>query len=99
MAGTVPPRDQSPSTRPQLPRSTTAFDLVLADPPYDLPENEIAQLVRQLADGAVSDGGLVVLERAARAAETRWPSEFDDVLIRRYGETRVEVALHRPPHG
>jgi 16S rRNA (guanine966-N2)-methyltransferase len=75
-----------------LQRCGRAYDLVLADPPYDLPENEIATLLDHLSGGAVSLGGLVVLERSTRSAATVWPPNFDEVMIRRYGETRIELA-------
>jgi 16S rRNA (guanine966-N2)-methyltransferase len=73
-------------------RGNAAFDLVFADPPYDLVDRDIADLLADLAGGPVSRGGLVVLERGARSIATAWPEAFGEVLIRRYGETRIEMA-------
>jgi 16S rRNA (guanine966-N2)-methyltransferase len=67
-------------------------DLVFADPPYDMADRDVAGLLADLTAGAVAHEGLVVLERAARSTPTAWPEAFGDVAIRRYGETRIEVA-------
>lgn len=77
-----------------------AADIVFADPPYDLPEEQLSEILRLLIGGPVVDGGMVVLERAARSEDTTWPAEFGEVRIRRYGETRIEVAeLESSPAG
>jgi 16S rRNA (guanine966-N2)-methyltransferase len=80
-----------------LQRPGGASDLVFADPPYDLADREVAELLTDLAAGAVAHGGLMVLERAARSAPTVWPEEFGEVAVRRYGETRIEMAEWASP--
>lgn len=67
-------------------------DIVFADPPYDLPDEQLSELLRLLAAGRVVPGGMVVVERSARSAATEWPEEFTDVQVRQYGETRIELA-------
>ncbi len=66
------------------------FDLVFADPPYDLATAEVdgllAALTRHLAAGAI-----VVVERDARATPPSWPDVFQPAEPRRYGDT----VLHR----
>lgn len=73
------------------------FDLVLADPPYDVTEQDLAAVLAAVA-GAVAPHGLVVVERSSRSPEPAWPAggpggqglvRTDD---RRYGETRVWFA-------
>lgn len=69
------------------------YDLVLADPPYVLPEDELAEVLEALVTGEwVTEGGLVVVERAARGTEPSWPPGLVRFDERRYGETRLWFA-------
>lgn len=63
------------------------FDLVFADPPYALDEDELATLLAAIADRAwLSDDGIVVVERSARGPEPRWPDAIEAIKQKRYGE-------------
>ncbi|HVU90590.1 MAG TPA: 16S rRNA (guanine(966)-N(2))-methyltransferase RsmD [Jatrophihabitans sp.] len=63
------------------------FDLVFADPPYALAEAALAEMLATLAGGGwLAAGGVVVVERAARGPEIRWPEGLVGVRERRYGE-------------
>jgi len=65
-------------------------DLVLADPPYLTPADRVrAVLDRGLASGWLADGGLVVVERSARAPHPRWPAALRVLQHREYGDTRL----------
>lgn len=67
------------------------YDLVFADPPYDIAEDEVTALLAGLcAHGWLAEDAMVVLERSTRCPATNWPAEIEDVQIKRYGETRVE---------
>ncbi|MBO0925352.1 16S rRNA (guanine(966)-N(2))-methyltransferase RsmD [Cellulomonas sp. zg-ZUI199] len=70
-----------------------AFDLVLVDPPYDLPDDALATAVAGAAR-CTAPGGVVVVERSSRAAAPTWPSPLVELADRRYGETRVWFAEH-----
>ncbi len=68
-------------------------DLVMADPPYDLPGAQIeAALVGLAGHGWVGPGGVVVVERPVFAPELTWPPGWTAWPTRRYGDTRLEVA-------
>ncbi|WP_024796676.1 16S rRNA (guanine(966)-N(2))-methyltransferase RsmD [Tomitella biformata] len=67
------------------------YDLVFADPPYDIAEEDVTAMLAALCQhGWLAADALVVLERSTRCPETSWPAEIDDVQVKRYGETRVE---------
>ncbi|WP_152362411.1 16S rRNA (guanine(966)-N(2))-methyltransferase RsmD [Microlunatus speluncae] len=72
------------------------YDLVFADPPYDLDgaalDAVVADLVRH---GWVAADGLIVLERSRRSADPAGAEPFTEVDVRRYGET-VLAYLRRP---
>jgi 16S rRNA (guanine966-N2)-methyltransferase len=63
-----------------------AFDLVLADPPYDLDDDDLTALLAALA-AVVAPGGLVVVERGSRTVAPHWPSQLRALRKREYGET------------
>ncbi|NMN94369.1 16S rRNA (guanine(966)-N(2))-methyltransferase RsmD [Antrihabitans stalactiti] len=69
------------------------YDLVFADPPYDVPadvvENDLSALD---ANGWLADEGIAVIERSIRSPETRWPEGFLALPARKYGETRIDLA-------
>ncbi|PIE26818.1 MAG: 16S rRNA (guanine(966)-N(2))-methyltransferase RsmD [Micrococcales bacterium] len=66
------------------------FDLVLADPPYAMADDELAGVLAALVNNAwLSEDAVVVVERDARSAEPRWPGGLDPYTQRRYGQTRV----------
>jgi 16S rRNA (guanine966-N2)-methyltransferase len=68
-------------------------DLVLLDPPYDLPENRLADVLELLvAHRWLAAEALVVVERASRSPEPRWPAGLRPAGDRRYGETRMWFA-------
>jgi 16S rRNA (guanine966-N2)-methyltransferase len=69
------------------------FDLVLADPPYDLGASEVQDLLTALtANGWVHPGSIVVIEGAASGAPLNWPQGWELWPRRVYGDTRLELA-------
>jgi 16S rRNA (guanine966-N2)-methyltransferase len=71
-------------------------DLVLADPPYELPEPELARVLDLLATaGWLAPGAAVVVERSARSPEPGWPKGLVRTASRRYGDTMVWTAERR----
>jgi len=67
------------------------FDAVIADPPYDAPDAEIAEVLALLsAPGWLAPGAVVVVERSARSrAEPAWPKFVAERAHRRYGEAAL----------
>jgi 16S rRNA (guanine966-N2)-methyltransferase len=68
------------------------YDVVLVDPPYELPDAEIAGWLRAAeAGGWLSDDVVVVVERAARSGDFGWPEPLAAIRSRRYGDTVLHV--------
>ncbi len=75
-------------------------DLVLADPPYDITEEALADVLLLLVTHAwLSSEALVVVERSARSPEPRWPEGLDGAGERRYGDTKMWFADVAGPRG
>jgi 16S rRNA (guanine966-N2)-methyltransferase len=65
-------------------------DLVLLDPPYDLPEaTTTAVLARLVVAQWLAEDALVVLERSSRGPAPAWPPGLEPLRDRRYGETTL----------
>ena len=68
-------------------------DVVLADPPYDVTVQSVAEVLASLSRfGWVGPGSVVVVERPASAPELNWPADWAPWPSRRYGDTRLEAA-------
>jgi 16S rRNA (guanine(966)-N(2))-methyltransferase RsmD len=67
------------------------YDLVYADPPYALPEEELAAVLATLAGkGWLAPDATVVVERSRRSPEPGWPGGVPGITperCRRYGDT------------
>lgn len=73
--------------------SDTAYDLVFVDPPYDLSEAALADVLTALgAPGRLTDRALVVVERSSRSPEPSWPPDWTADRARKYGETTLWFA-------
>ncbi len=68
------------------------FDIVWADPPYDLPDAELDAALASVGDW-LSPRGLVVVERAKRSSVPLWPASIVDSWKRDYGETALHFAM------
>ncbi|MFT0846755.1 16S rRNA (guanine(966)-N(2))-methyltransferase RsmD [Actinomycetaceae bacterium L2_0104] len=71
------------------------FDLVIADPPYELGEEALAAVLKAIV-AHVADDALVVVERSVRSPEPAWPEEFELNDERRWGDTRAWSAFATP---
>jgi 16S rRNA (guanine966-N2)-methyltransferase len=68
-------------------------DLVLADPPYDVTEGVLGEVLALLVTHHwLSEDAFVVVERSARSPEPRWPQGLDGAGERRYGDTKMWFA-------
>ncbi|WP_237224382.1 16S rRNA (guanine(966)-N(2))-methyltransferase RsmD [Rothia nasisuis] len=62
------------------------WDLIFVDPPYAVTNSELEELLGLLT-GRVSEGAVIVVERASRTAEPSWPSGLEKFSEKKYGET------------
>ena len=64
------------------------YDVVVADPPYPLGNDDLTGVLAALIEhGWLADGATVVVERSARTPEPGWPSGLARVRRKDYGET------------
>ncbi len=69
------------------------YDVLLADPPYAMPDAEIAGwLVAALEHGWLAPDATAVIERPARGGPFPWPAPLEATRERRYGDTTLHVA-------
>lgn len=74
-----------------------SYDVVFVDPPYDLPAHRVDDILRGLAaNGWLSPGGLVVVERASRDGPLGWPDGYVADRSRPYGEGTLWYARVEP---
>jgi 16S rRNA (guanine966-N2)-methyltransferase len=68
-------------------------DLVLADPPYDVSEAEVTDMLTMLVTGGWTTAGtVVVIERGTAGSPLTWPEGWQVWPSRSYGDTRLELA-------
>lgn len=72
------------------------FDLVLADPPYDLDDATVDRIIDRLP-ALLADGAEVVVERATRRAAPTWPATLTVRAPRRYGAATLHRATYAAP--
>ena len=66
------------------------YDVVFLDPPYDLPDAEVADVLAGLVGrGLLAPEAVVVVERATRGSEPAWPQGVEPLRSRRYGEATL----------
>ncbi|RDI32847.1 16S rRNA (guanine966-N2)-methyltransferase [Lentzea flaviverrucosa] len=70
------------------------FDVVFADPPYAVGDDELAKVLHGIVPRLTADAILIV-ERASRSAEPAWPEEVESLRAKRYGDTAVYWAQVR----
>ena len=69
------------------------YDVVLVDPPYAVPDAEVAGwLAAAAAHGWLADDAVVVVERG-RGAAFPWPAPVVALRERRYGDTVLHVGV------
>jgi 16S rRNA (guanine966-N2)-methyltransferase len=72
-----------------------AFDVVLADPPYDTPIGEVVGVLEGLVRGCwLASGAVVVVERSSRENAFEWPTPLRPLRERRYGEAVLRYGRH-----
>lgn len=72
--------------------------LAFLDPPYDVAEAELAQVLADLTPHLAADA-VVVVERSVRSPEPGWPDGVVRVAEKRYGETVLWFAEPAPSPG
>jgi 16S rRNA (guanine966-N2)-methyltransferase len=66
------------------------YDVIFADPPYDLGEKDLAGVLAALAaNGWLAPDAVLVVERSTRTPEPTWPQVVTVTRGRRYGETTL----------
>ncbi|MGH3343505.1 MAG: 16S rRNA (guanine(966)-N(2))-methyltransferase RsmD [Carbonactinosporaceae bacterium] len=79
------------------PCSGWAFDIVFLDPPYELPDGDVAGVLRDAAaQGWLAREAVVVVERATRGGGFAWPDGFRPARSRRYGEGTLWYGRRAP---
>jgi 16S rRNA (guanine966-N2)-methyltransferase len=75
-----------------------ARDLVFADPPYAVSDDELTQMLSALLrHGWLAPGALVAIERSTRSGPPEWPLGYESDRSRRYGEATLWYGLAAGP--
>ena len=68
------------------------YDIVLVDPPYDVPADEVVGWLADAAsNGWLAADAVVAVERTARDGAFPWPAPLHGLRERRYGDTIVHT--------
>ncbi|QKW52625.1 16S rRNA (guanine(966)-N(2))-methyltransferase RsmD [Streptomyces buecherae] len=63
------------------------YDVVFLDPPYAVTDDELREILLTLSGNSwLVAQALVTVERSTRGGEFRWPTGFEGLRARRYGE-------------
>jgi 16S rRNA (guanine966-N2)-methyltransferase len=66
------------------------YDIVFADPPYALPDDQLIAVQEALLGGEwLAPGAVVAIERATRSGPVSWIDPLIEIRTRRYGETTL----------
>lgn len=69
-------------------------DFVFADPPYAVADPELGRVLMLLREHDwLAPGALVAVERATRSGPLTWPSGYEPVRSRKYGEATLWYGL------
>jgi 16S rRNA (guanine966-N2)-methyltransferase len=71
--------------------SGRAFDVVLADPPYDAPTGDVEAVLQGLARGRLEHGGSVVLSRRSKSSTPVIPVDWRLAKRLEYGDTALLI--------
>jgi 16S rRNA (guanine966-N2)-methyltransferase len=71
------------------------WDLVLIDPPYDVPDAALGEVLAALVP-ALTVESVVVVERSTRSPAPPWPAGMHGFDTRAYGETAVHLGARSP---
>ena len=71
-----------------------SYDLLLVDPPYEVPDAEVAGWLAAAAEhGWLAEGATAMVERSARGGPFGWPAQLRGVRERRYGDTVLHLGV------
>lgn len=73
----------------------TPYSLVFLDPPYEVANTALSEIIGQLAAyDLLAVGALIVVERSARDQSFEFDTNyFEPVLARKYGDTVIAIAI------
>ncbi|MFI1093081.1 16S rRNA (guanine(966)-N(2))-methyltransferase RsmD [Streptomyces sp. NPDC020917] len=72
------------------PAPAQPYDVLFLDPPYDVPDAELREILLTLvANHWLTGDALVTVERRTRGGEFGWPQGFEGLRARRYGEATL----------
>jgi 16S rRNA (guanine966-N2)-methyltransferase len=72
------------------PGTDQPYDVVFADPPYAMPDDQLVTLQQALVGGGwLAPGAVVAIERATRSGPLPWVDPLTELRTRRYGETTL----------
>jgi 16S rRNA (guanine966-N2)-methyltransferase len=64
------------------------FDIVVADPPYDLPNDQLVAILRGLHEHQLlTPHADLIIERSRRTSDLAWPEPLVGERTKRYGDT------------
>lgn len=67
------------------------FTIAFLDPPYDLPDSELARDLSLLTE-TLAPNAVVVIERSSRSPEPSWPGGLELDKLKKYGDTTIWIA-------
>ena len=74
--------------RAVVPRLTGPIDIVVADPPYDLPTADVTTVLIALATaGLLAAHADLIVERSTRSGAVDWPDPLTGTRTKKYGDT------------
>ena len=66
------------------------YDIIFMDPPYDLANSAIEQLLSTIASHELlQPTGIIAIERESKRDPFSWPSTFSEIKVRSYGQGSI----------